>query len=395
MDLNGLIEMIGEEGTLALGGLTIGALFGIFAQRSRFCLRSAVIEFRRMRPGAKLAIWLIAFSSALIATQGLILADLLDVSGTRQLAATGSISGAAIGGLMFGAGMILARGCASRLLVLSANGNLRALLSGLIFAVTALAAWRGVLSPLREAITDWWLVPGGTARDILANLGLGPSAGLAIGLVWLAAGLFVALRSRLGAWGWIGAVGVGAMVAAGWAFTYTVSQQAFGMVATESIAFSGPSAKMLMLVVSPPGAPLGFDISLVPGVFLGSFLAAWLARDLKLEGFRDGRSMGRYIAGAVLMGFGAMLAGGCAVGAGVTGGAIFALTAWITLTMMWAGAAATDWALERFGNDDAPAHPDVMRSVGGPIGREAFSPPPAARTARPVPVTSGTTEPVA
>lgn len=32
---------------------------------------------------------------------------------------------------MFGAGMIMTRGCASRLLVLSANGNLRALLSGL------------------------------------------------------------------------------------------------------------------------------------------------------------------------------------------------------------------------------------------------------------------------
>jgi len=46
--------------------------------------------------------------------------------------------------------------------------------------------------------------------------------------------------------------------------------------------------------------------------------------------------MRRYIAGAVLMGFGAMLAGGCAVGVGMTGGAIFALTAWITLVRMWA-----------------------------------------------------------
>lgn len=356
MDLSGLMETIGEERTLALGGLVIGALFGIFAQRSRFCLRSAVIEFRRRQPGAKLAIWLIAFSSALLATQGLVLAGLLDASGARQIAATGSLSGAAVGGLMFGAGMILARGCASRLLVLSANGNLRALLSGLIFAVTAQAAWRGALSPLREAITDWWLIPGGTARDILASLGIGAPGGLAIGLIWLAAGLFVAWRSRLGGWVWVGAVGVGAAVALGWGFTYGVSQQAFGIVATESITFSGPSAKTLMLVLSPPGPPLGFDIALVPGVFLGSFLAAWLAGDLKLEGFRDGRSMRRYIVGAVLMGFGAMLAGGCAVGAGVTGGAVFALTAWITLTTMWAGAAATDWALERFGRDDVLAH---------------------------------------
>jgi len=42
----------------------------------------------------------------------------------------------------------------------------------------------------------------------------------------------------------------------------------------------------------------------------------------------------RYIAGAILMGFGSMLAGGCAVGAGITGGALFALTAWLALVGM-------------------------------------------------------------
>ena len=52
--------------------------------------------------------------------------------------------------------------------------------------------------------------------------------------------------------------------------------------------------------------------------------------------------MPRYIAGSILMGFGAMLAGGCAVGAGITGGSIFALTAWIALACMWLGAAVAD-----------------------------------------------------
>jgi len=49
-----------------------------------------------------------------------------------------------IGGLLFGLGMVMTRGCASRLLVLSANGNLRTLLSGLIFAVTAWLALLGM-----------------------------------------------------------------------------------------------------------------------------------------------------------------------------------------------------------------------------------------------------------
>ena len=57
--------------------------------------------------------------------------------------------------------------------------------------------------------------------------------------------------------------------------------------------------------------------------------------------------MRRYLAGAALMGFGGMLAGGCAVGAGVTGASIFALTAWVTLFAIWIAAATTDWVVDR------------------------------------------------
>ena len=48
-----------------------------------------------------------------------------------------------------------------------------------------------------------------------------------------------------------------------------------------------------------------------------------------------------FLIGAVMMGFGAMLAGGCAVGAGVSGGAILSLTAWLAVAAMWVGALAT------------------------------------------------------
>ncbi|MGQ7792613.1 YeeE/YedE family protein [Faunimonas sp. B44] len=364
MNLEPLMEFFGEDATLALGGLAVGILFGVFAQRSRFCLRAAVIEFRRMNFGRKLAVWLLAFASALAGTQALVLAGLLETGDVRQLATTGSLSGAAIGGLMFGAGMILARGCASRLLVLSANGNLRALLSGLIFAVTAQAAWTGALAPAREALTGLWLVEGGPSRDLLAITGLGHAGGLAFAFVWLAAGLYFAARSRLELRGLLGGIGVGLAIAAGWFFTYQAGTQAFGLVETKSVTFSGPSAETLMYVLDRERSPFDFDIALVVGVFLGSFVAAWLGRELTLEGFRDARSMRRYIAGAVLMGFGAMLAGGCAVGAGVTGGSVFAITAWVTLFGIWIAAAATDWALERFGTGDA--FPEPSRTPGFP-----------------------------
>lgn len=347
MDITFLLDLLGEPVLLAGGGAAIGLAFGFFAQRSRFCLRSAVIEFWRREPGEKLAVWLLAFSAAVVAVQALILLHALDVSGARQLVTRGSLSGAIVGGLVFGAGMIMTRGCASRLLVLSANGNLRALLSGLIFAVTAQASLAGSLAPLRIAISEWWTIEGGASRDLLAITSVGPWGGLMAGLVWLAAALWFSVRSGWGLWKWAGGIGAGLMVAAGWWFTYGVSATSFQVVPVQGLTFSGPSAEWLMRVLAQPGAAVGFDSGLLPGVFAGSFIAAWLGGDLKLEGFKDGYGMRRYIAGAVLMGFGAMLAGGCAVGAGVTGGAVFALTAWLTLASMWAGAGVTDWMLDR------------------------------------------------
>ena len=148
-----LFARVGEMWTITLAGGVIGVLFGFFAHRSRFCMRSAVIEFARGTREGKLTVWLFTFSTAVILTQALVLTGALDVSDARQLAMRGSLSGAAIGGALFGTGMILARGCASRLLVLAAQGNLRALLSGLVFAVTAQSALSGLLSPARAAIS--------------------------------------------------------------------------------------------------------------------------------------------------------------------------------------------------------------------------------------------------
>ena len=342
MNVASLIEGYGEKTVLALGGLLIGALFGLFAQRSKFCLRSATLEFWHRKFGEKISVWLLTFSAAVVGVQLLILTGHMDTSAARQIAATGSISGALIGGLLFGSGMILTRGCASRLLVLSANGNLRALLSGLIFAVTAQAALAGALSPWRETISGWWTVDGGRSRDLLALTGVGPWGGLAFGLVWLVAALFFSVRSGWGFWKWVGGIGTGLMVAAGWGFSYAVSTNSFQVIPVQGLTFSGPSAEWLMRVLASPAPAIGFNFGLIPGVFLGSLIGAWVGGDLKLEGFSDGYGMRRYIFGAILMGFGSMLAGGCAVGAGITGGSIFALTAWLSLVGMWLGAGVTD-----------------------------------------------------
>ncbi len=341
--LTQMIDSFGTGAVMAAGAILIGFLFGFFAQRSRFCLRAAVIEFWHGRFGEKLSVWLLVFSTAVITVQLMALAGFLETSNARQIASRGSLSGALIGGIVFGAGMIMTRGCASRLLVLSANGNMRALLSGLIFAVTAQATLAGMLAPLREMISAWWTIEGGYSRDLLARLGLGHGGGLVFGLVWAFAALYFVRKSPSRTfWMWVGGVGTGLMVAAAWGFSQWVANTSFDPVQIQGITFSGPSAEWLMRVVSQPTPKLGFEFGILPGVFLGSAVGACWGKDFKLEGFGGSYTMPRYIIGAICMGFGSMLAGGCAVGAGVTGGAIFAVTAWLTLLGMWIGAGLTD-----------------------------------------------------
>ncbi|WP_400082764.1 YeeE/YedE family protein [Yoonia sp. R78084] len=345
--LENLIETYGEGAILmALGGL-VGVLFGATAQHSRFCLRAATVEVAEGKLGPRLSIWLIAFSAGVLAVQTLIVLGWLDVSQSRQLATTGSMSGAIIGGLMFGVGMILARGCASRLLVLSATGNLRAIVTGLVLTLVAQSALRGALAPAREQLASLWVVPGGAMRSLLWQTGLTSSLAALIAAVALGAALVLSHRQNVKTSHAVAAVGVGLAVALGWLGTYAVAMNSFEVVAISSVTFTGPSTDTLMGLVNSTELPLGFGIGLVPGVFLGAGAMALATKEARIQRFGPDSPMEVYLVGAALMGFGSMLAGGCAVGAGMSGGAIFALTAWVAVGAMWVGAMVTQRVLHR------------------------------------------------
>lgn len=339
--LENLLSSFGDPAVLAMAGALTGLLFGWAAQRSRFCLRAATVEVAGGLFGPKLAIWLIVFFTAMALTQGGIALGLVDVSATRQLAAQGSVSGAVIGGLMFGIGMILARGCASRLLVLSATGNLRALVTGLIVTLVAQASFTGVLAPAREALSALWTVPGGPGRSVIATLGLSSGIAAVLALLALAGALTLGRKRGLSTGVMIGALCVGLAVAMGWALTAWIAATSFEIVPVSSVTFTGPATDTLMALVTQRSLVLSFGIGLVPGVFLGAGAAALAYREWRLERFGADTPTERYLVGAVLMGFGAMLAGGCAVGAGVSGGAVMSTTALLAVFAMWIGAMAT------------------------------------------------------
>ena len=344
MNYETLLESFATEEISAIIGLVVGLVFGIFAQQSRFCLRAACVEFWRGQTGKKFAVWLLAFSAAMIGTQYFIGTGAIDTGQIRQLNNTGSMSGAILGGLLFGAGMVLAGGCASRLLVLSATGNMRTMVAGLVVTIVAQASLRGGLSPMREEMSSWWLVDG-QSRSFASWLP--PYGGLIIGITLFLLGLWFAKRHQLSKWWGVAAVITGLSVALGWLLTSLQAANSFDIVAVKSVSFTGSSADTLMGLINQPTLPLSFDVGLVPGVFLGSLLAALVTHEFKWQQFTADSGFARFFIGAALMGFGGMLAGGCAVGAGVTGGAILVITAWVALFSMWIGAGLTDWLVDR------------------------------------------------
>ena len=341
MDLLFLVDWLGDTAVTTIFGLLTGIIFGVAAQRSTFCLRAATAEFAHFKIGPRLSIWLLTFSTALAWVQGARLLGLFRPEDARMMAIPGSWSGAIVGGLMFGVGMILARGCSGRLLVLASTGNLRSLVSGLVFAVVAQMSLGGILAPARDLIAGLWITSGGRNVDLLDAFHLPEWGGFAIGVAIAIYAIWISLKNQLGVRRLVFASGVGFAVAFGWIATYNLAQVSFETMQIKSATFTGPSANVLMFVLNSPRV-FEFDIGLVPGVVIGAFFAALFAGELEFQGYEGARPMQRAITGAVLMGFGGMLAGGCAIGAGVTGGSIFAGTAWLALTCMWIGAVATE-----------------------------------------------------
>ena len=134
-----MFETLGFENVTAVEssfffGLLMGAVFGILAQLSRFCLRRAVAGPALQRQPA-LAVWLMALAIALLGTQLAVHKGIIDFSEHRFYSTDIPVLAIVLGGALFGIGMVLTRGCVSRMTVLIGSGNLRALSVLLVFAV--------------------------------------------------------------------------------------------------------------------------------------------------------------------------------------------------------------------------------------------------------------------
>ncbi len=315
---------------LLLGAL-LGLAFGIAAQISRFCLRRAVAGENGLDRSA-LSVWLVALG---VAIGGVALAGgmgFIELGDHRYLSSSVPVAAIALGGLAFGIGMVLTRGCMSRLTVLAGTGNLRAVSVIALFAIVAHATLKGILAPVRTSL-------GAVQYDFgIGSLASIPGAAPAVALALLAVAVLLAHRSGARASHLVMGAVIGLVVVAGWAGTSVLLMDDFDPLPAQSMAFTLPWTDTLFFAIASTAVPAGFGVGVIGGVIVGSFLSAAARGELALQSFESPVQTLRYSAGAVLMGFGGVLAGGCTIGAGLSGGANLSIAALLALGFIVLGA---------------------------------------------------------
>ena len=348
--------------------LALGLAFGAIAQRTHFCTMGAVADVVNIGDWSRMRMWALAIGVAMLGFNAMVGLGWVKAANTLYAAPALLWLSQAVGGLMFGFGMVLASGCGSKTLVRIGGGNLKSVLVFLVLGLSAWATLRGITAVLRAATVDKisLALPGGQDLPTLAA-GLGGTPGqraLAIGGLLGGALVAWALARREGRSGEVllGGLGLGTLVAALWwvsgvlghvaehpqtleeAFLATNSQR------MESFSFVAPLAYVLdgLVFFSDASKRLTQGMVLVVGVILGSAAVALAGRSFRWEGFRGVEDTANHLLGAVLMGVGGITALGCTIGQGISGLSTLSLGSFIASAAIVTGAvAALRWQVWR------------------------------------------------
>jgi uncharacterized protein len=367
-DLRALIA-IDPAFALAIAGLVAGCIFGAVLSATGFCTMGALSDMMAFGDGRRLRSWLLAVAVAILGAHALELRGVVSLDQSIYRSSQLNWAGHLLGGSMFGFGMVLAGGCASRNLVRAGEGDLRAGLTLLVVGLFAYMTTGGVLGPWRVELEDATAIslPGG-ARGLADLAAYMMTGGLADGgsraavsggpehmsLAFLvAAGLLVycvwSAPFRRSAVHIFSGLAVGAVIIAGWALT-GLAHDEFALVpqAPLSLSFVKPTGDALeWLQRATALGPPSFGAASIFGTVIGAFVISALSGRVQIATFAGTDDTLRNLAGASLMGVGGVMALGCSIGQGVSGLSTLAIGSVVAVLGIVAGGIAGLKALER------------------------------------------------
>ena len=366
------INLSSIQSTVLWATFAVGLAFGAISHRTHFCTMGAIADVVNFGDWNRMRMWLLAIAVATLGLQALSITGHANLNDTIFLNRQWSWLSGIVGGLLFGAGMVLASGCGSKTLIRLGAGNLKALMVFAIMGITAYMTLKGVfgvfranyLDPVRFEFSGSPYLP-----ELLANLlskepaGLIPILAIALPVVLL----IMALGSK-SAWNKeviVGGAGVGLTIVAAWWVVFqvayipehpdTLEAAYLGTYANraEGFSFVAPYAYTLewLMFFSDVTRVLTVGVVACFGVILGATANALMERSFRWETFQGVEDTANHTVGAVMMGVGGVLALGCTVGQGLSGVSTLSLASFVALGSIVVGATGAlkyqMWRVER------------------------------------------------
>ncbi len=330
-----------------LSAFAAGVLFGYCAQRGGFCLTRALSNLVLMGDSSIARAYVLALAVAIVGVHALTLGSIpltlggfeielgLEELPVRPFHWVANL----VGGFIFGIGMILGGGCAGSSWYRLGEGALGAWIVLFGFAAGATTANVGLLAGVRADLQQHEIRLGAEPATLYHLLGLGPWPVIAVAV--LVTAIFLArggAEPEHGKWRWPITGGVmGVVIVAGWLLS------AIGGT-PRGITFAEGTGHLLTypLVWYPNRVTWGMILLL--GVPVGATAAAWRNGEFAWKA-PPGFTVVQLFAGGLIMGIGALIAGGCNITQGLTNSATLALGSLTAFASMLIGGWVALWVM--------------------------------------------------
>lgn len=338
-----MYDWISDANLAALIGAIGGIMLGLAARLGRFCTLGAIEDLLYGGSTLRMRMWGIAIGTAMIGTFTLMSLGFFAAQETVYLRLEWNPAASIIGGLLFGYGMALSGNCGFGALARLGGGDLRAFVIVIVMGLSAYVAISGPLAYAR--ITLFPQIP--TESDALPSLAFlasrlsgisAPILGIATGLILVAA-MLTSTKMRRAYTELFWAVIAGLAIVLGWGGTYWIYTNGFTPIPIESHTFSAPLGDSIFYLMTSSGSSLNFGVGSVAGVLAGAFIGSLFKGHFRWEACEDPRELKRQMLGAMIMGFGAVIAFGCSIGQGLSAFSLLYYGAPVTFLGIIAGAA--------------------------------------------------------